>query len=157
MNTARPSSGLRFAIILLLAMVLQVMPIFSELALWRPSFVVLILIYFILYQSHRYGIGAAWLVGLLLDVVYGEVLGKYALAFGICAYLLMLLKNRLLHTQLWHQSTLVFLLVLLTQLLVLSVNMLNAKQLSWQMLVFPAFSSMLIWPLLYLLMQRVTR
>jgi rod shape-determining protein MreD len=153
MNSVGPSSRFQFVVIVLIAVTLQILPSFTGLALWRPSFVLLVLIYFVLYKPYQYGIISAWLAGLLVDIVNGGVVGKYALALGVCAYILQLLRRRLLHAQIWHQCSLVFLLVLLSQLIVLSVNMLTEKQFSWQILFFPALSSMILWPFFYLLMR----
>jgi len=143
----------QFIVILLVAVTLQLIPSFTVLTLWRPSYVLLVLIYFLLYQPHHYGMASAWLAGLLLDLVSGGVLGRYALALGVCAYIVRLLKRRLLHAQIWHQCSLVFLLTLLSQLIVLSVNLLTQNHFSWEILFYPALSSMILWPIFYLVMH----
>ncbi|WIO74661.1 rod shape-determining protein MreD [Porticoccaceae bacterium LTM1] len=144
-------------IALLLATVLQILPLQQQLSFWRPQFVLLVLTFFLLYRPLDYGVATAWLIGLMLDFVFGGVVGRYALALGVCAYLINLLAKRLLHAHIWHQCGVVFLLVAASQLIVASVNLLTHSNASWSIIFLPAISSALIWPLIYFLMFRWVR
>lgn len=46
-------------------------------------------------QIYRIGIGMGWLVGLLLDVARGALLGQYALALSVVAYLTLQAYRRI--------------------------------------------------------------
>lgn len=142
---------------LLAAMVLQLWPLFGGAALWRPHFVLLVLVFALLYRPGHYGIVTAWCVGLAMDVAYGGVLGRYALALGICAYLLQLFRRRLMHARLWHQSGLVFLLAALSQLIAVSVHLLVQRDASWAVIWYPAVTSALVWPVFYPIMMRLAK
>ncbi|MDM3871731.1 rod shape-determining protein MreD [Porticoccus sp. W117] len=148
--------GLLF-VALLTALVLQLWPLFGGVALWRPQFVLLVLTFALIYRPDYYGIATAWAAGLVMDAVTGGVFGRYALALGICAYLLHLFRQRLLHAHVWHQSGLVFLLVAMTQLVVMSINTSAGSGTSWTLVWYPAITSALLWPLFYTLMMRLTR
>ena len=158
MNRRKPSR--RFGLLLvalLVALVLQLWPLFGGVAMWRPHFVLLVLTFALLYRPDNYGIATAWCVGLIVDVVYGGVFGRHALALGGCAYLVQLLRPRLLHARLWHQSGLVLLLVVASQLIVVSVNLLVQDTSSWAVVWYPAITSALVWPLLYKIMARLAK
>ena len=158
MKRRKPSQrrGLLF-VALLIALVLQLWPLFGGVAMWRPHFVLLVLTFALIYRPDYYGIATAWFAGLVMDAVTGGVFGRYALALGICAYLLHLLRQRLLHARVWHQSGLVLLLVAVAQLIVMSVNIVADGRTSWLLVWYPAFTSALMWPLFYPLMMRLAR
>ena len=158
MKRRKPSQrrGLLF-VALLVALVLQLWPLFGGVAMWRPQFVLLVLVFALIYRPDYYGIATAWLTGLVMDAVSGGVFGRYALALGICAYLLHLFRQRLLHAHVWHQSGLVLLLVALAQLVAMSVNITAGMHTSWALVWYPALTSALLWPLFYTLMMRLTR
>ncbi|MCV6604385.1 MAG: rod shape-determining protein MreD, partial [Porticoccaceae bacterium] len=135
--------GLLF-VALLIALVLQLWPLFGGVALWRPQFVLLVLTFALIHRPNYYGIATAWIAGLVMDAVTGGVFGRYALALGICAYLLHLLRQRLLHASIWHQGGMVLLLVAAAQLVVMSVNIVSGGGTSWALVWYPALTSALL-------------
>ncbi|UTW45020.1 rod shape-determining protein MreD [bacterium SCSIO 12696] len=146
-----------FLLMLLIALVLQLWPLFGGVALWRPHFVLLVLVFALIYRPNNYGIMFAWFAGLAMDAATGGTFGRYALAFCISAYLLNLLRQRLLHASVWHQSGLVLLLVVAAQLVVMGVNAATGIDTSWSLVWYPAITSALAWPLFYTLMMRLVR
>lgn len=156
MNRGRNENTGLLLLSLLVAMVLQLLPLYGAMAMWRPDFVLLTLVFFLLFRPLHYGIVMAWLVGLALDVLYGEPFGRHALALGVAAYLLVLLRPRLLHAHLWYQCGIVLLVVAASHLIGMSLNMLvsSGSSGSWAAVWFPAISSALVWPLVYLLFMR---
>ena len=159
MSRSRNQSPGLLLISLLLAMVLQLLPLYGVAALWRPNFVLSVLIFFLLFRPLNYGIATAWSVGLVLDIIYGGLFGRHALALGIAAYLLILLRPRLLHAHMWHQCGVVLLLVAASQLIAVSLSVLVSGDSagSWAVIWCPAISSALIWPLVHLLLTRLLK
>ena len=78
-------------IFLLVALSLEVAPLPDSAAPWRPPWMALAVIYWSMRQPGRYGVGIAWLIGLLLDVLKGAVLGQHALALSAAAYVTIVL------------------------------------------------------------------
>ena len=103
------------------------------------------------------GIGAAWLLGLTMDVANGALLGQHAFAYSVLAFAAMLLSRRVLWFGIWPQALHVMLLMLGTQLLMLGVRTMAGGA-------FPGFAwflgsaiAALLWPaatFLLLLPQR---
>lgn len=70
-----------------LALMLSILPLPYDLAVWNPDWVALVVILWVLHYPRRVGVGAAWIGGLLLDVMQGTVLGSQAMAMTLVGYL----------------------------------------------------------------------
>ena len=108
MNLARREPRWAVFFTVLLALIAQVLPLPDWLSVVRPSFVVLVIIYWSIYSPHAGGIFAPWLAGLALDVFKGDVLAQNALAVSLVAYIAMSLHQRLRNQTLVQQSLFVF-------------------------------------------------
>lgn len=133
---------------LLLALMLQMLPLPLAMAEWRPQFVLLVTFFWVFRGPQLHGVTFAWCCGLALDVMQGELLGRHALSFALCTYLLQLLQQRFPYMWVVHQLVLVAPLVLLHQLLAHSVTLLLHPDWRGELVLAPAVSSLLVWPLL---------
>ncbi len=102
---------------LLVAIVLQLVPVSGDWLLWKPNFLLLVVIAWILYEPNHFGVGSAALVGLLCDALYRTNLGHYVLVFAICGSIAYLLSRWLTYFSIFHRAFLVFLLVIAAELL----------------------------------------
>lgn len=115
---ARAGSPLRvICATALMALLLAIFPLPPWLAPARPDFVALLIIYWVVRAPDRFGMGSAWLLGLLLDGVAGGLIGPRALAFAVVAYFALVLRSRMLYYTLAQQMGLVFAMVLSGQIL----------------------------------------
>ncbi|MBQ0711616.1 MAG: rod shape-determining protein MreD [Porticoccus sp.] len=140
---------------LLLALLLQILPLSEPLVYWRPQFVLLLVFYWLFRSPFKHGIAFAWLAGLSLDIFIGELFGRHAVVFALSAYLLQLLQQRLHHFRVIHQAVLVLVLVLTSQLLLHSITLLLRANWQGDLVVMPAVTSAVIWPLLVWLLNRL--
>lgn len=140
----------------LVGMVLSQMPLPDMLVWARPEWVVLILIYWVMALPHRVGMGSAFAIGVLLDVVRGSVLGLSALSLTLIAFLVLLLYKRLRMFPLWQQSFMVLVLVGINQLLFHWMQNMTGTTGNSLLFLLPSLVSALVWPWLFLLL-RATR
>lgn len=142
---------------LIVAQLLNILP----LPLWaqwgRPELVALVLIYWVIALPERVGITLAWVVGLVQDIVEGAPLGQNALALAILAYLALLLYQRLRMFTPLQQAGVIFMLVGLNQLLCNWVQTLTGTVSPNLLFLMPALISALIWPLLSEFLRLVRR
>ena len=68
------------------ALMLAIAPMPDWALPFRPDWVTLTLIYWVMILPHTYSVGSAWLIGLVLDVAQGTLLGQHALALSLVAY-----------------------------------------------------------------------
>lgn len=139
---------------LLLALILQTLPLPNFIEPVRPSFIVLLVVYWSIYAPHAGGIFAPWVAGLALDVFMGEVLGQNALAAALVAYVAMSLHQRLRNQTLVQQSLFVFAMLTLNEFVVFAIEGWtgNAVITPWRW-IQPMIGAML-WPFVALLAGR---
>lgn len=157
MRTTTHHGGGIIILTFIVALMLTMMPLPGWGEYLRPEWVSMVLIYWCLALPERVGIGFGWFVGLLLDVVHGAVLGQYALALALVAFITLHLHQRMRVYPLAQQAMLVLLLLMLQQMLVIWVNGFLGETPRGLQHWLPAFVSMLLWPWLFLILRDVRR
>jgi rod shape-determining protein MreD len=138
---------------LALAMLLSVFPLPLNWGWFRPAFVALVVIYWAIVLPQQFGVGAAWVVGLIQDVVQYSVLGQHALALMAVAYVCHLSYQRIRNYALWQQSAWIFILIGIHQLFWNWVHSLQGSAASPAYFLLPAFVSALVWPIILIMME----
>ena len=72
---------------LVLALALSVVPVPQGIALFKPDWVAVLLIYWTITQPFRFGLFTAFAMGLALDVLTGDLLGQNTLALITVVFL----------------------------------------------------------------------
>ncbi len=154
MNLARREPRWAVAFTVLLALILQALPLPTWLEAVRPSFVGIVVIYWAIYAPHAGGIFAPWLAGLALDVFKGDVLGQNALAIALVAYIAMSFHQRLRNQTLVQQSLFVFAVLTLNEAVVWGIEGWSGHPISspWRW-IQPMIGAML-WPFAAMLAGR---
>lgn len=136
------------------AIILTVLPLPPLLAWFRPEWVAMVLIYWVIHVPERIGVGFAWLVGLFIDVLRGVFLGQYALVFAVIAYFAAKLYKRLRLFPVWQQAITVLILIGSGQIMVVWIRALGNQPTVSAYFWLPAITSMLCWPLMSMLLNR---
>ena len=154
MNLTRREPRWAVAFTVLLALILQALPLPTWLEAVRPSFIGLAVIYWAIFAPHAGGIFAPWLAGIGYDVFKGEVLGQNALALALVAYVAMSLHQRLRNQTLVQQSLFVFAMLTLNEFVVWGIEGWSGHGVStpWRW-IQPMIGGML-WPFVALLLGR---
>ena len=141
----------------LMALILTLLPM-PEWAVWfRPAWVLLALIYWVITYPYYVSVGSAWILGILLDVLNGTLLGEHALALTVVTYFVLRLHAQLRMYPLLQQALWVGLFVLTYQAILYCVQgMIGGLPKTW-MYWAPTLTSMLIWPWVFFILRDFRR
>ncbi|GAB1263754.1 rod shape-determining protein MreD [Aurantivibrio infirmus] len=137
----------------LVAFLLCVLPLPDGWGWFRPQFVALLVIYWVMALPQQVGVGTAFTVGIGQDLLEHAVLGQHALALVAVAYVCLLSYQRIRSYALWQQSMWVFILVGIHQLFWNWAHSMVGVTSSSLIFLVPALVSALIWPFVLILME----
>ena len=141
----------------LVAMILTSLPLPEGAIIYRPDWMALALIYWCMALPERIGIFTGWLLGLVLDVMYGSLLGQNAMALSIIAYLVNILHLRVRMFPLWQQSVMVLLLIILHLAISAWIRGIAGQfSVTWTYWM-PALTSALVWPFIFIVLRDLRR
>ena len=117
-----------------------------------PDFVALVLAFWCVRQPRLVGLGAGWLLGLLIDVGNGVLMGQHALSYSLLAFAAITLSRRILWFPLWGQALHAAALLLFAQGVGALVRVATGAEFpGWGIVVGPLVGAML-WPVVSLLL-----
>lgn len=119
-----------------------------------PDWVALALTFWCIHQPLRIGMGAAFFLGLLMDVADAAVMGQHALAYVVLAFAAGGLSRRILWFPLSQQALHVFPILLGSQLVMLLARLAGGADFPGLMWFLSSFTAALLWhPATYLLLM----
>lgn len=135
------------------ALLLTVLPLPRVALYFRPEWVFLVLAYWLLFLPDRVGVGTAWVLGLLLDVIMHSLLGMHAFSLMITAYILLRWKEQLKLFPLLQQT----LFIVIISAVYLGINLMLEKLADSAFVGFaywlPLVTTTLIWPLVCIILH----
>lgn len=135
------------------ALLLTIMPLPDWLQMYRPQWLPLVLIYWVIAIPQRIALFTAWLLGLVVDSLSGTLLGEHALALTVIAYLANHFHRQIRMFPLLQQSVVIFILIIIYQTLLLwiqgVIGQLDHNYWFW----VSAFVSVLFWPWIFMLLK----
>lgn len=135
---------------LVFAAVLAIVPMPEWLEQWRPDWMAIVVIYWVIAVPHRIGMFTAWVVGFLMDVLEGSLLGLNALVLTLFAYAALSIYQRMRMFTPLQQSIVVLMLVGLGQLIIFWVRTATGQNTPNDLsFVLTAVSSAVFWPLMF--------
>lgn len=145
------------ALSLIVALVLQIMPMPPFADQFRPDWVLLVLSYWTLALPNRVNVGVAFINGLALDILMGTAMGVHSVAMCICVFVLAANYQRLRNYSVWQQAVVIAILSSLYHLVVFWLQHLLTDIYFMFNYLWPVVTSMFIWPWLFLLLRKVRR
>ncbi len=142
---------------LMVAFLLDHLPLPEWLARINPDWLALVLIYWCLALPQRVGIGTGWVLGLLVDAAHGTLLGQHALVYAVLAFLALKSHHQVRAFPVWQQAVSVVSFLLVGRLLLFWINgMIGYPPRGWAFLI-PLGSALLVWPILFVLLRDLGR
>lgn len=141
----------------LISFLLVLVPLPEWASMYRPDWVVLVLIYWCLEIPDRVGPVAGWIVGLLVDVTQTSLLGLNALGMALVGYITNRFHYRLRMFPWWQQAVSVFFILLLYRALVGWIKGFIAPTFLDYTYWVPSLIGMIIWPWLFIILSDASR
>jgi rod shape-determining protein MreD len=141
----------------IVALGLVLLPLPGWLLPLRPEWMAMVLIYWCLAAPERIGVTSGWIVGLVMDIATGAILGQYALSYATIAFVSLKLYQRVRVFPVWQQAVLVLVLITLHLVIVLWIKGIANQQMITTGFWIPPFTSMLLWPPVFLLLRKIRR
>ena len=139
---------------ILIAMALKIAPFPDALIPYNPDWILLVIIAHVLATPNRFNIGSAWLIGLLTDVLTSKLLGQYALAYAVCAYIVATLHRQMRLFSIVQQCFVVFLLLLIASATIyITTSIQGTPRTDWTYWSTTMIGA-LLWPLINRLLNR---
>lgn len=137
------------------AAVLEVVNLPNSLSGFRPEWLALTLIYWLLRHPGKVGITTAIIFGLVMDIISGTTLGIHILAYSVTAYLVLSMHQRLKMFPVVQQSLIVFFLVSIHLMIVYILSMVLHDADGGLSYLWLSLTSALMWPLVLILTDRL--
>ncbi len=157
MILAKHHGGWVIVITMIVGIVMTIFPLPDWASLWRPAWVALILFYWCMVVPDRVGVGIAWCLGIILDILGGGLLGQHALGLCVATYVALHFYKRIRVCPLWQQGFSVFGLVFIYNTLILWTNGITGRLIELHAYLTVPLISMILWPWISVLLRDLNR
>lgn len=153
----RPANLIVIYLSLLAALLCQLFPWVGQGIIYRPDFMLVVLLYWLLRAPNLCNVSTAWLVGLLVDLATGSLLGQHALSFTLTAYFGLSYQRRLVLFNPWQLAGYVFALLTFERLTILLLKLFAGNDNPGWHYFLPIITSLLLWQMMILVFGAFTR
>ena len=151
------NNGIIILLTLLLALIVSIMPMPHHIDVFRPDWVLVVLIYWAIALPMRVNVITAAVLGFLLDVLLGSTLGVHTVSMAIVVYIAIINYQKIRNFSLWQQSLIVGVLTALYNLLVFWLQR-SLNDISFlPSYLYPVLTSIILWPWAFLLLRKIRR
>ena len=142
---------------LVVALVFQLFELPYALAVLRPLWVPLVLVYWAMAIPQPVGLLTAWIVGLSLDVLLGSVLGQHALGLTLVVFIILWLRGWLALFPIWQEAALLAVLWWLYAFVNFWIDGATGHRADPWLQWFPIATTSLCWPPIVAVMNGLRR
>ncbi len=140
----------------IIASILSIYPLSTSIAFFRPMWLIIALIFWLIFQPARVGVWTAFLIGLIADLLTDSVIGQQALCAVLVAFFIKFISSyikKLSANLVW---ALAAACLLLYQACLIILHFFTQTVFAPQLL-YSAIISIIIWPLWVAAFARYTR
>lgn len=141
----------------LIAIILEQVPWPEQFIYYRPTWLALILIYWVMALPHRVSVGSGFFLGIFMDLIQGSALGVHALAYSMICYLVSYKHQLLRNMALWQQSLVIAGLSVVMNFTIFWAEFLSSLVLFHPEVFWNCLINAILWPWMFLLLRKVRR
>jgi len=140
---------------LLVAFLLQLMPLPPAAEPFKPYWLGLVVVYWAIETPERMGLGLAFLLGLAGDLLIGELFGEQAMRLVVLAFIVLRFRSRLRFFPLGQQALALLALLLNDRVVTLMVRGFSGEAMPPASFWIAPLVGMLAWPVFYVLLDNL--
>jgi len=149
---SRARNGWVLPVSLLLALLLGLVPLPGMLQPLRPYWLALVLAYWLIEEPDQVGLGVAFTLGVVADLVFGGLLGEQAMRLVVMAFILDRFRARMRFFPLSQQALVICVLLFNDRVISAAIHVvMGAPQLPWPYWLAPLVGMLLWAPLHFML------
>ncbi|OGT59302.1 MAG: rod shape-determining protein MreD [Gammaproteobacteria bacterium RIFCSPHIGHO2_12_FULL_42_10] len=142
------------AISFLIGIFLTIIPL-PQWAIWiRPQWMFAILLFWVFTLPLQCGVGLAWIVGILMDLITGTPLGEQAVIFVLLTYFILKIHDYIAHFSLLQQTVLIAIFSFFNIVLQGLILGFVGRNTHIALHSLSAITTAIIWPWLFLILDK---
>ena len=134
---------------LVIALLSGLLPVRDSVLEFMPNLVLLVIVYWALYRPESIGMGWAWLIGLLQDLMMANLIGHHAMVYVIVVFLIRYALIKKKNYAFFEYMSWLIAIVIFDVIFAMALNW-SVQQIpaNWSVM-YTVLGSILIWPWLY--------
>lgn len=153
MNKGGAARHVPVIVTVIVALALTMLPLPRAIDAFRPDWLALILIFWALALPGSYGVGIAWIVGIVLDVAQGTLLAQHALSLSLIVYLTVKFHLQLRVFPMSQMAATVFALLAIYRFVLFWINGIAGVDAPPSTYWGPVITGAMFWPLIASLLR----
>lgn len=153
----RPTSLIAILLTLLIALLCQLFPWVGQGVIFRPDFMLVVMLYWLLRAPNLCNVSMAWVIGILVDLATGSLLGQHGLSFTLTAFIGLSYQRRLVLFSPLQLVGYVFALLIFERVLLLILKLFEGNDNPGWAYFLPVISGLILWQLMILIFGALTR
>jgi rod shape-determining protein MreD len=142
-------------LVLLSSAALLILPLPEGLTPFRPPWATLALIYWIMMWPRVFGLGSAWILGIVVDILQGSLLGQHAMSMTVIGYLTLRFHLQIRIFPLWQLTVTVIALLLMEAFVLFWIDGVAGNPSPGFARWTQAVSGGILWPVVMAIMDRI--
>ncbi|MCF6318504.1 MAG: rod shape-determining protein MreD, partial [Proteobacteria bacterium] len=131
---------------IVVCLILMLIPWQGWFKTFQPYWLALVIIYWSIEAPKQCGLFAAFFYSILLDVLYGSLLGKHGFSMVAMVFLISKIHKRLKMTSFWQLALMVGALLLNDVFIRAVIDWVSLGKQSFTFNLWPVLTSILLWP-----------
>lgn len=139
----------------LIGIILTIIPL-PHWVIWaRPEWIFAILVFWVITLPLQCGVGIAWTVGVIADLITGTPLGEQTFTFVLLTYIILKLHAVIAPASPWQQAVMILIFTALNALLQGFILGFVGHSTHIGLTLWSAVTTAVVWPWLYMILDRL--
>lgn len=136
-----------------IAIFLTILPLPHWMIWARPQWIFALLLFWVITMPFACGVGLAWIVGIMTDIVTGTALCSHALTFVLLVYFILKMHRYITHSFMWQQIGIIALFSSFNVMLRSVILGFSGNHTHLGLSMLSVITTALIWPVMFTILN----